>query len=607
MKNFSKLLTAVLIFNLQFSIFNLSAQAPQKINYQAVARDAGGNPLANQNVKVRLSIHDLTSSGLVVFAESHTTTTNQFGIFNVAIGGGTIISGSFLGVNWGSGEKYLQIELDPTGGNNFSDMGTSQLISVPYALFAANSAVGPTGPTGPTGAAGSNGSAGANGTNGSDGTTGPTGPTGVGGGATGPTGATGTAGSNGSNGVTGPTGANGNNGINGATGPTGPTGSGGGGSSAASNGVQYVLANNDIELGGALTVNTDIPLNNKTLTFSGTGSVGIGTAAPSSPLHVSGTSALGVATASNSNAAGIGFAGQNTASTGTGLGSGVAGVTLQSLGFGLYGSNLHLNGSGVIGLGNAVSSYTQPAGGAGGIFYGTLTGAYGYASGSQGYGVYGKAINQASSYGVVGIANNVAGAGPAQGVGGAFSGYEYGVSGVQTDVTPNVQTAGGYFVGSATTLVEAFSTSNTHYKIWGSAGGTVSTCVNDLNGNAVTLHATETPEFYFQDYGEGKLVNGKAHIEIDPILAKNVTINEKHPLRVFVQLEGDCHGVFVTNKTANGFDVVELNGGTSGVSFQWSITCNVADMMVGARLSKFADLRFEPGPNLDLIPLKEQR
>jgi hypothetical protein len=120
----------------------------------------------------------------------------------------------------------------------------------------------------------------------------------------------------------------------------------------------------------------------------------------------------------------------------------------------------------------------------------------------------------------------------------------------------------------------------------------------------VTLHAPETPEFYFQDYGQATLVNGKVHVPIDPILTKNVTISEKHPLRVFIQLEGDCKGVFVTNKTASGFDVVELNGGTSNVSFQWSITCNVADAQIGNRVSKFADLRFEAGPVNEVKPLR---
>ena len=76
---------------------------------------------------------------------------------------------------------------------------------------------------------------------------------------------------------------------------------------------------------------------------------------------------------------------------------------------------------------------------------------------------------------------------------------------------------------------------------------------------------------------------------------------------MFVQLEGDCKGVYVTNKTATGFDVVELNGGHSNVPFQWNITCNVADAKIGDRTSKFADLRFEAGPKSDAQNLSTSR
>jgi hypothetical protein len=228
---------------------------------------------------------------------------------------------------------------------------------------------------------------------------------------------------------------------------------------------------------------------------------------------------------------------------------------------------------------------------------------YGYATGNAGYGVYGKSINATSSYGVVGFSNNAVGSAPTQGAGGAFIGGSYGISGYQSVITG--QTAGGYFVAgdgaggaTSTTLVEAFSAGGTHYKIWQNVVGTVSTSVPDLNGNPATLHAPETPEFYFQDFGQGQLVNGKAHIDLDPIFAKNVMISDKHPLRVFIQLEGDenCKGVVVKNKTATGFDVVEMASGNSSTTFQWFVTCNVADAKIGKRVSKFADLRFEPGP-----------
>ena len=113
----------------------LSAQAPQEMNYQAVVRDNSGNALANATpVKLRFTIHDGSQSGTAVYTETINTSTNQFGLVNVQIG-----STQNLGVvSWGSGAKYLQVETDVNNSGTFTDMGVSQLISVPYALYAAN-------------------------------------------------------------------------------------------------------------------------------------------------------------------------------------------------------------------------------------------------------------------------------------------------------------------------------------------------------------------------------------------------------------------------------------------------------------------------------------
>ena len=123
-------------------------QSPTQINYQGVARNSVGNVLPNLAVTLRLSIHDGSAGGTVVYRETRAVTTNYFGLFNVAIGsaGATNVTGTIAGVNWGSGAKFLQVELDPAGGSTFLDMGTTQLNSVPYALFAGG---GP--PTGPAG------------------------------------------------------------------------------------------------------------------------------------------------------------------------------------------------------------------------------------------------------------------------------------------------------------------------------------------------------------------------------------------------------------------------------------------------------------------------
>src|SRR5690606_37451229 len=116
---------------------NLMAQVPQGVNYQAVARDAEGKVMADRDVSVRLSIINVN---FVVYMERHEVRTNQFGLFTVTLGmGGTSLFGTFNTINWAVGEKYLKVEFDPNGGTNYVDLGTKQLLSVPYALYAERS------------------------------------------------------------------------------------------------------------------------------------------------------------------------------------------------------------------------------------------------------------------------------------------------------------------------------------------------------------------------------------------------------------------------------------------------------------------------------------
>lgn len=131
------------------------AQPPQRFNYQGVARMANGSAIASQAIGIRISILDGSPTGTQVYVETHNTTTNQFGLYNVAIGGGTVVSGNMTNVNWGSGDKYVKVEIDPAGGSSYADLGTAQLLSVPYAIYSGGGTPGPAGPTGPTGPAGS--------------------------------------------------------------------------------------------------------------------------------------------------------------------------------------------------------------------------------------------------------------------------------------------------------------------------------------------------------------------------------------------------------------------------------------------------------------------
>ncbi len=114
----------------------LLSQSPEKFNYQAVARDASGTIIANQSVSFRISILQGGSSGTSVYSETHSVSTNDFGLVNMAIGTGTIASGNFSSIDWGNDIFFVQIEMDASGGTNYQLMGSQQLVSVPYALHA---------------------------------------------------------------------------------------------------------------------------------------------------------------------------------------------------------------------------------------------------------------------------------------------------------------------------------------------------------------------------------------------------------------------------------------------------------------------------------------
>jgi hypothetical protein len=115
------------------------SQAPGFLNYQGVARNSVGNVLVNKTINLRLTIRDGSAAGPTVYQESRTVTTNPFGLFNVQVGspGGGGVIGTITGVNWAVGAKFIQVEIDPNGGSSFINIGTAQLASVPYSLFAA--------------------------------------------------------------------------------------------------------------------------------------------------------------------------------------------------------------------------------------------------------------------------------------------------------------------------------------------------------------------------------------------------------------------------------------------------------------------------------------
>ena len=165
---------ATTLFATLFSLL-IYAQSPHQFKYQAVARNSSGAELSNSSISVKVNIHQGVVAGAVLFTETQSVTTNLFGLFSFNIGSVTAMV-----IDWSTGPYFLETQID--FGAGFVSMGTSQLLSVPYALYAetaGNTLQGPTGATGTTGATGS-------GLTGATGATGITGPTGI----TGATGAT---------------------------------------------------------------------------------------------------------------------------------------------------------------------------------------------------------------------------------------------------------------------------------------------------------------------------------------------------------------------------------------------------------------------------------
>jgi uncharacterized protein (TIGR02145 family) len=130
MKKLLKLIAAV------FISIQLFAQAPQKMSYQAVIRNASNNLVTNAPVKMKISILQGSATGNAVYSELHSATTNANGLVSIEIGAGTSPTGTFSSINWRSGTYFLKTETDPNNGTNYSIVGTSQLLSVPYALYA---------------------------------------------------------------------------------------------------------------------------------------------------------------------------------------------------------------------------------------------------------------------------------------------------------------------------------------------------------------------------------------------------------------------------------------------------------------------------------------
>ncbi|MBN1424911.1 hypothetical protein JXA88_10175 [Candidatus Fermentibacteria bacterium] len=237
-----------------------------------------------------------------------------------------------------------------------------------------------------------------------------------------------------------------------------------------------------------------------------------------------------------------GMYGQSASPSGTG----VCGVTTQArdLSVGVSGETQSSHGIGVLGFASAYPGSTA-------------CGVQGSTNSWIGAGVVGYNSNYSASN-AIGVEGGCAAPGGrgVQGYGGSTSGTAYGLYGIA-----------GFPSGSSRVGV---------YYSGGLAGTGTKSCVVKTSKGPTMYYCQESPECWFEDFGDGRLSIGRAHIELDPVFLETVTISEVHPMRVFVELGGDCEGVYVERRLT-GFDVKELRGGRSDVPFTYRVVAKRRD------------------------------
>lgn len=526
------------------------AQAPQKMSYQAVVRNGSNALVSNSPVGVKISVLQGSASGTAAYVETQNVTTNANGLATFQIGNGTVVSGTMAGIDWANGPYFIKTETDPTGGTNYTIAGTSELLSVPYALYSANGTPGPVGPQGPAGADGAQGPAGLDGATGpmgpqgiqgpagADGATGPQGIQGPAGldGATGPmgpqgptglTGATGPAGANGLDGATGPAGPTGPTGPTGATGATGATGPAGPGTLSGT--TNYVVKFTGATAGG----NSQIQDNGTAVSVNSTPSNLYRMYIYDQQLTIDGDgqhSLFGYRTRDSQND-GISYAQSGT-------NSGTSGYNFWGdvYTFGVAGHNYN--------------DYSRTGGVLGAEISGTYWGSLGYrSSGLVNYGVYGSAA-YANGAGFLPTAETA-------GIGGGFFGAMIG------SVTK------GQIIGQLNSgeLFASYNEGNTY-----TTGKNVE-LVGAEGQSKQAVYAVTSLDAKIYNNGSAQLVNGEAYIAFDAnykaLLGENPTVT--------VSPNGNCNGVYIASVDKNGFTVKEMNNGTSTVALSWIAVGNRVD------------------------------
>ena len=139
MKKINSILAGLLLTASVFFTQQAIAQAPQSMSYQSVIRNSSNVLLANTVVGIKISVLQGNLDGIAAYTETQTATTNANGLLSLQIGTGSATTGTFSQIDWANGPYFIKTESDPTGGSNYSITGTQQLLSVPYALYAAKS------------------------------------------------------------------------------------------------------------------------------------------------------------------------------------------------------------------------------------------------------------------------------------------------------------------------------------------------------------------------------------------------------------------------------------------------------------------------------------
>lgn len=523
--------------------FTALAQAPQKFNYQAVVRNGSNALVANTAIGMRISILQGSASGSAVYVETQTPTTNLNGLATVSIGSGAIVSGSMVAIDWSAGPYFIKTETDPTGGTTYTITGTSQMVSSPYALYAAKS--------GSSAAAGAdtqitfNNAGVASGSANNIWNNATNTHTVIGTSVTTNERVTSLAGT-GTRVVL--TDVSGNLTVSGATGVTGTGNTNY--HTKFTNGPAGVIGNSMIQDNGtSVSVNYPIQANSQLFVYR-------------QQITATGDGQSTIYGYRDRNSQNVGASyGQNGSNTG------VTGMSFwgDDYSFGVGGWNYN--------------DFSRTGGVVGGEIYGNYWGSLGYkAASTVTYGVYGS---NAYNSGTGKSANNLS-----QGVGGGF----FGMIGLMSK---------GNVIGqiNAGDLFSSYNSGNVY-----TLGKNIE-IVSTGDNSKMPVYAVTSVESTIYAKGRAQLVNGQAYVVFDETY--KVLLGEEP--EVTVTPKGNCNGVYIASVDKNGFTIKEMNNGTSNVAISWISVGNRIDNKVDEATKMVAtpefdkniqDVLFNDGANL---------